>query len=73
MTKTKEELKSIEEEARKLNQKLKELSEEELAEISGGDFLDILKKIGKGINSVTKPVVKTDIPTIPSDKINPNK
>ena len=42
--KTKEELKALKEEVETLNKKLAELTEEELAQVSGGDsrgFLDI--------------------------------
>ena len=58
MAKTKEELKQLQNELVNLGNKLGELSEEELSEITGGDFLDILKKISEGIHSTTKPVVK---------------
>lgn len=57
--KTKEELNQIKEDIANLTNKVSELSEEELMAITGGsDFWDIIKKIGKGIHSETKPVVK---------------
>lgn len=70
--KTKEELQQLQEELQQLNEKLKELSEDELIEIAGGDFWEVIKKIGDGIHSVAKPIVKNVVPSIPINKIDPN-
>ena len=43
--KTKEELNALKEEVETLNQKLAELTEEELAQVSGGDAPSILTKL----------------------------
>lgn len=63
MAKTKEELDQIKKDINALASEISELSEKELEAITGGtenfqDFWEILKKMGKGIESVTKPVVK---------------
>ena len=42
--KTKEELNALKEEVETLNKKLHELTEEELAQVSGGVLLDIIKR-----------------------------
>lgn len=59
MSKTKEELNQLKTEYESLNTKLKELSDEELLEVTGGDFRDFLEKIGRGIKDVIKPVLKS--------------
>ena len=41
MSKTKEELNTLKEEVETLNKKLAELTEEELAQVSGGDFVRV--------------------------------
>ena len=64
MAKTKEELKQLKQEVSDIASKLSELSEEELEQIASGGDLDLsgiedfFKKIGKGIRSITKPVIK---------------
>ena len=73
MAKTKEELKKLQEEVQQLNQKLGELSQEELENVTGGDFRDFLKKIGKGIKNVVEPVLKNPAPSIPTEKDDQNK
>ena len=57
MAKTQEELKELKNEYESLNKKLKELSDEELEEVVGGDWLDVLHKIGEGMRSVVQPVL----------------
>ena len=62
MAKTKEELNQIKDDLNDLKTKLNELSDDELESIASGEDLDgiydFLKKIGKGIKSITKPVIK---------------
>lgn len=60
MAKTQKELEEIKKECEDLGSKLCELSDDELEQITGGDLdgiMDFLKKIGKGIKNITKPVV----------------
>lgn len=67
MAKTKEELKELKKQFEELTSKISDLSEEELEEVAGGDvsdLLDIFKKMGEGIHSTTKPVVKTHVPPV---------
>lgn len=67
MTKTKEELQELKKELEELSSKISGLSEEELQAVAGGDLSDILerlKKIGEGLHSETKPVVKTPVPPV---------
>ena len=54
---------------------MKELNEKELNEVNGGvdpagsdlnGWQDFLKKIGKGIKNITKPVVKSSGPLNPA-------
>ena len=64
MAKTKEELNTLKQECEALNNKLNELTSEELEEVAGGNWADILKKIGEGLHSTTKPVVS--VPPAPA-------
>lgn len=58
--KTQEELKELKLEFESLTTKIQELSEEELSTISAGnsDIADFFRKIGDGIHSYAKPVLK---------------
>ena len=62
MAKTKEELNQIKNDVEHLANELHELTQEELDVIASGQDLDglydFLKKIGKGIKNITKPVIK---------------
>lgn len=62
MAKTQEELQQIRNDLNDLNEKLNELSDDELQAIASGEdlngFYDFLKKIGKGIKDIAKPVIK---------------
>lgn len=64
MAKTQEELNQIKKEVSDIANKLSELSEDELQQIASGSdmdlngFKDFFKKIGKGIHSIVKPVIK---------------
>ena len=53
--KTKEELNALKKEVESLNKKLAELTDEELAEVSGGHALDILRMLpgSAGMSSTT--------------------
>ena len=58
MAKTKEELNELKEEIETLSQKLGELSDEEMEEVTGGSgVLDFYKKIGEGIKNIGKKVL----------------
>ena len=47
--KTKEELNKLKEEVEAVNEKLHELTEEELEQVTGGSFADSLKKLQDGM------------------------
>lgn len=66
MAKTKEEIQALKKECEDLALKLKELSDDELNDVTGGDFFDVLKKIGDGIKSIAKPLVKNPAPSVNS-------
>ena len=58
--KTKEELNALKEEVETLNKKLHELTEEELAQVSGGNFFtDIMTSVRQAVES---PVVEPLVP-----------
>ena len=65
--KTQEELKELKEEYKTLNNKLKELTEDELLLVTGGDWYDVLKKIGGGTKQVAEEVLK------PSSVVSPEE
>lgn len=69
MAKTKEELIQIKQELESLNNKLKELSEEELKEISGGDFADVMSNIGHGVQQIAEQVLKTSNTVSPEETL----
>lgn len=57
--KTKQELDKLKQECEDLSTKLQGLTDTELEEVTGGDFWDVLKKVGEGMKSVVQPVVST--------------
>lgn len=58
--KTLEELNQLKNECETLTSKLKDLSEDELEVVTGGgEFFDLLKKIGKNIQNKTKPILNS--------------
>ena len=53
--KTKEELNALKEEIETVNKKLAELTEEELAQVSGGNWMGLLKDVVKDSTDAEKP------------------
>ena len=68
MKKTEKELDELKQKVGSMANKLSELTDEELSTIASGtdfaDFWEVLKKMGKGMHSVTEPVTKTVIPPL---------
>ncbi len=62
--KTKEELNALKNEVEALNQKLAELSDEELKEVAGGDWYDFRSTADPDKNTV----VPSFIPVLPIDR-----
>lgn len=72
MAKTKEELDLLKKEYETLNNKLVELTDDELQEIAGGDFTSFkewLEKIGKNVKDITKPILKNAGTVSPEEKL----
>ena len=82
MAKTKEELNALKNEYEALNNKLQELTEDELMLVTGGNWFDVLKKIGEGTRSIAESILKSSnvvspeetlggkIPVIPNENKN---
>ena len=69
MAKTKEELNELKNEYETLTAKLKELSEEELKEISGGDFADAMSNIDHGVQQIAEQVLKSSNTVSPEETL----
>lgn len=63
MAKKQEELRKLKEEYKTLNDKLKELSSDELEEVTGGEWFNILNNIGSG----TSPSLKSSETVSPEE------
>lgn len=69
MAKTHEELNELKKEYTSLATKLQELSDEELIEVTGGDFYEVLKKIGEGIRSTAGQVLNISATVSPEEEL----
>ena len=64
MAKTTEELEVLKQECEALSNKLCELSDDELMQVTGGSGVaDFFKKMGEALKNITKPVAKVNIRT----------